>query len=197
MADAEIIWHGEESLRPLLLPIDDLVPMENNPNDHPPLNLRQIGQLLRDFGQLRLLVVKAGADGRFIVHKGNGTLEAAKELGWSHLACTKTDLDDESAKAYAVADNASARHSRDDDRAVKALLAGVEASGIDLHEFMPKRKRTKAEATAEAEGAAAEETGETEGKQRWVALVTLHSRQEMMVLQMALAARGFKSRQLK
>lgn len=197
MADIEIIWHGEESLRPLLLPIDDLVPMENNPNDHPPLNLRQIGQLLQDFGQLRLLVVKGTADGKFVVHKGNGTLEAAKELGWSHLACAKTDLDDEGAKAYAVADNASAKHSRDDDRAVNALLAGVEASGIDLHEFMPKRKRAKSEA-AEAEAAAGgDEAGESEGSQRWVVLVTMASRQAMMVLQMSLAARGFKSRQLK
>lgn len=72
-----------------------------NARKHSERNIEAIKQSLVRFGQQKPIVVTS--DG--IVKAGNGTLRAAWELGWTHLAAITTDLDNVRGDAFAVADN--------------------------------------------------------------------------------------------
>jgi ParB-like chromosome segregation protein Spo0J len=71
---------------------------------HPERNVAAIKASLRRFGQQKPIVV----DGKGVVRAGNGTLQAARELGWSEIAIVRTDLEGVEAVAYAIADNRTA-----------------------------------------------------------------------------------------
>jgi ParB-like chromosome segregation protein Spo0J len=75
-----------------------------NARRHTAANLAAIRRSLERFGQQRPLVV--APDGRIIA--GNGTYEAAAELGWEVVAVTVFDGTDEDARAFAIADNRTA-----------------------------------------------------------------------------------------
>ena len=62
-----------------------------------------IGSLTR-FGQQKPIVINESN----IVLAGNGTFQAAKSLGWTHIECVRTELGDMEAVAYAIADNRTA-----------------------------------------------------------------------------------------
>jgi len=83
------------------IPIDELLPDPDNARVHGQRNVEAIAASLDEFGQQKPLVIDA--DNRVL--SGNGTLEAAKELGWQRLACVRTDLEGPQAVAYAIADN--------------------------------------------------------------------------------------------
>lgn len=83
------------------LPIADLHFDPANARRHPERNLASIKASLARFGQQTPIVI----DSKNVVRKGNGTLAAAKELGWEAIQCVKTDLAGVDATAYAVADN--------------------------------------------------------------------------------------------
>jgi ParB family chromosome partitioning protein len=88
-----------------------------------------LDESLRRFGQRKPIVAKREYRGLAnVVLAGNGTLEAARRLGWSHVATAWFDGTDDEAREYAVADNASAERSRWDADALRALAAG----GTDL-----------------------------------------------------------------
>lgn len=68
---------------------------------------------------------------------GNGTLEAARALGWATVAITRipaTWTSDE-ARAYALADNRTAELATWDDDALGAALTSLDAAGWDLNEL--------------------------------------------------------------
>src|SRR5262245_55805464 len=67
-----------------------------NARAHPEKNLEAIKDSLRRFSQQKPIVV--ARDGTVIA--GNGTLAAAKALGWTHLACVVTNLDVDAARAF-------------------------------------------------------------------------------------------------
>lgn len=82
--------------------IDSLKNDPANPRKHNEKNIQAIAASLKEFGQQRPLVVTS--DG--IVVAGNGTLDAAKSLGWGEIAVHELPFDDlERARAYAIADN--------------------------------------------------------------------------------------------
>lgn len=72
-----------------------------NARKHPDRNLDAIKASLARFGQQTPIVV----DGKNIVRKGNGTLAAAKALGWSSVKAVRSDLPNVDMTAYAIADN--------------------------------------------------------------------------------------------
>lgn len=76
-----------------------------NARKHSQRNLDAIAGSLATFGQRRPLVVWDG-----IVIAGNGTLEAAKSLGWETIEITRVPADwtHDQARAYALADNRTA-----------------------------------------------------------------------------------------
>jgi hypothetical protein len=89
-----------------LIPIDDLTLDPNNARKHSERNLDAIAKSLLKFGQRKPIVV----DKNLTVIAGNGTVEAARSLGWKGLntVCVPKDWDSDTIKAYALADNRTA-----------------------------------------------------------------------------------------
>lgn len=118
-----------ESLRPLVVPIDTLVPDPANARTHDERNIQAIRGSLAKFGQRKPIVVQRAG---MIVRAGNGTLVAAKALGWTEIAAVVVDEGDVEATAYAIADNRTAELARWDDGVLGKLLQGLNGSGLEL-----------------------------------------------------------------
>lgn len=110
-------------LRSLARPIASLREDPQNARRHDRKNLAAITKSLDEFGQRKPIV--ALADGTVIA--GNGTLAAAKALGWSELAVA-TFEDEAKARAYAIADNRAGELATWDDGLLAAALSGVDDS---------------------------------------------------------------------
>ena len=100
----------------------------SNARKHPERNIATIVASLKRFGQQKPIVVDLSK----VVRAGNGTLEAARSLGWTHLDCVKTDLKGSDAIAYAIADNRTAELAEWDDDILAATLNGLLADDSDL-----------------------------------------------------------------
>ena len=87
------------------VPISGLAYDPNNARKHSAQNLKAIASSLEKFGQRKPIVVHNG-----VIIAGNGTLEAAKSLGWTEITVTEVpnDWDIATAKAFAIADNRTA-----------------------------------------------------------------------------------------
>lgn len=121
-----------DGLRDLLVPLDNLNLDPANARLHPERNRRALEASLRRFGQRKPIVVQR--DG-MIVRAGNGTVAAARALGWSHVAAVVLDDDHTTATAYAIADNRTAELAEWDDGVLAATLAGLEADGFNVDEL--------------------------------------------------------------
>lgn len=105
--------------------IEDLKFDNENARKHSKKNLDAIKASLRMFGQRKPIVVHNG-----VVIAGNGTLEAAKSLGWGQIEVVRTpdEWDADKAKAFALADNRSAELAEwDDERLLEQLLELADA----------------------------------------------------------------------
>lgn len=91
-----------EGLRSLLVPLDSLKPNPRNAKRHDDAQIEAIGRSLSEFGQHRPFFFRS-ADR--IVYGGNGSLEAARRLGWTHVAAIAIDEDEQRAAARGIADN--------------------------------------------------------------------------------------------
>jgi ParB-like chromosome segregation protein Spo0J len=67
-----------------------------------------------------------------IVRAGNGTLEAARRLGWDSIDCVKTDLKGSDAIAYAIADNRTSELAEWNSDVLAAQLNGLLADDEEL-----------------------------------------------------------------
>jgi hypothetical protein len=110
------------SLAPLSVPIVSLKLDPTNARRHPGRNLEVIKASLRDFGQRKPIIVKA--DDRTVI-AGNGTLMAAKELGWDAVAAVLVDDDQLTATRYGIVDNRSAELAEWDDENLGTLLSAM------------------------------------------------------------------------
>lgn len=108
--------------------IEKLVHDPNNARSHGEKNLEAIKGSLAKFGQQKPIVVNR----KNIVIAGNGTLEAAKALGWEKVKVVVTDLDDFSQTAFAIADNRTAELAAWDDEILSGTLKSLEAANFDL-----------------------------------------------------------------
>jgi len=84
--------------------VDDLILDPDNARLHSEKNIDSIKLSLKSFGQQKPIVI----DNDNMVAAGNGTLIAAKELGWSKIDIVRSDLDKDTLKAFAIADNRTA-----------------------------------------------------------------------------------------
>ena len=110
------------------LKIADLNEDPANVRKHSERNIEAIKGSLRAFGQQKPIVV----DGNGVVVAGNGTLAAARALGWETVAAVRTGLKGAERIAYAIADNRTAELAEwDDDALGKALHALSADSAID------------------------------------------------------------------
>lgn len=112
--------------------VESLTPDPENARRHDQRNLDAIAGSLRAFGQRRPLVVFGST-----VIAGNGTLEAAKTLGWTEISITRVPRDwtIEQARAYALADNRTAELAEWDTKVLADQLVDLDAVGWDVSEF--------------------------------------------------------------
>lgn len=120
--------------------IATLNPDPANVRKHGPRNLDTIKASLKKFGQQKPIVVDA--DG--VVVAGNGTLDAARALGWDKLEVVRTELTGTDATAYAIADNRTAELAEWDHEALGKMLSTIdfdyESAGFtnsDLESLLP------------------------------------------------------------
>ena len=101
----------------------------NNARKHSKRNLDAIAASLNKFGQRKPIVVHKDT-----VIAGNGTLEAARSLGWKEIGITRCpdDWDDDTAKAYALADNRTAELAEWDDAILATQLLDLDEMGWKL-----------------------------------------------------------------
>lgn len=99
--------------------IADLSEDPANARRHGERNLGQIKGSLRRFGQQKPIVV----DATNVVRAGNGTLAAARSLGWTTIAAVRSELVGAEMSAYAIADNRSAELAEWDAELLSAALA--------------------------------------------------------------------------
>jgi hypothetical protein len=121
--------HIADPLRSLAVAVADLNPDPANARLHPDRNLGAIEASLRVYGQRKPLVVRREG---MVVEAGNGTLEAAKRLGWTHVAAVLVDDDPITATGFAIADNRTAELAAWDEAALGKLLAELQAEDVDL-----------------------------------------------------------------
>lgn len=108
--------------------IDTLIPDPANARRHDQKNLDAIKGSLQKFGQQKNIVVRNN-----IVLAGNGTLEAAKALGWTHVTVKRADdLSSVDAAAFALADNRSAELASWDMETLGTALHSLREEGFDL-----------------------------------------------------------------
>lgn len=86
------------------IPLAELREDPANVRKHGTRNLASIKASLIRYGQQKPIVI----DAKNVVRAGNGTLAAARELGWPALDCVRTKLPPRDAQAYAIADNRTA-----------------------------------------------------------------------------------------
>lgn len=131
------------ALEPLVVDESTLVYDPLNARLHPERNMEAIKASLRLYGQVKPLVVRAAT--RHVV-AGNGTLAAARALGWRRIAATFVDMTEAEAAGYGLADNRTAELARWDFEVVgkverlMAELGGAEMVGWDLEELTALRQ---------------------------------------------------------
>lgn len=112
-----------------LVPISELTSDPENARRHSDRNLDTIKESLREFGQRKPIVATPAG----IVLAGNGTLEAAKRLGWTQIAVVTvpTTWTHEEARAYAIADNRTAELAKWNAPLLAEQLDNLEKQGFD------------------------------------------------------------------
>lgn len=115
------------------LAIDKLNLDPNNARKHDNANLEAIAGSLTQFGQRKPIVISKDNT----VVAGNGTLTAAKSLGWTEIDVVRVpaDWDADRIKAFALADNRTAELASWDDEVLNQQLAELDAAGFSIAEF--------------------------------------------------------------
>lgn len=108
--------------------ISSLVSDPSNARKHSEKNLEAIKGSLQKFGQQKNIVVRNN-----VVIAGNGTLEAAKALGWTHVTVKRADdMSATEATAYALADNRTAELAEWDFDVLGSTLHSLREEDFDL-----------------------------------------------------------------
>lgn len=113
--------------------ITNLTPDPNNARQHDEKNLKAIEGSLSQFGQRKPIVI----DQANVIVAGNGTVKAAKRLGWTEIQAVRVpaDWDADRIKAFALADNRTAELANWDQQVMAAQLLDLTEAGFDIEEF--------------------------------------------------------------
>lgn len=112
-------------------PISALIEDPSNARKHSKKNLDAIKGSLAKFGQQKPIVISSDN----IVIAGNGTLVAAKALGWDQIGVIRSKLKGTEAIAYAIADNRTGELAEWDDEALSLTLKSLQDMKFDLGEI--------------------------------------------------------------
>jgi len=109
--------------------IDELDLDSRNARKHDAKNLKAIADSLEQFGQRKPIVVW----GRTVV-AGNGTMAAARSLGWTEISVARVpdDWSSDQVKAYALADNRSAELAVWDEQVLASQLLELQEAEFDI-----------------------------------------------------------------
>lgn len=123
-----------DTLAELRVPIDQLIGYATNPRRG---DVATIKKSLKRIGQYRPVVVNRGTitGRRNEVLAGNHTVVAARELGWTEVAATFVDVDDDIAARIVLIDNRANDLATYDDGALLELLQSLpdlDATGFDV-----------------------------------------------------------------
>ena len=115
------------------LQIKDLTPDPQNARQHDEKNLKAIQGSLNQFGQRKPIVITEAG----VIVAGNGTVEAAKRLGWTKIDAVRVpgDWTPEQTKAFALADNRTAELAAWSPEVLASQLVELEAAGFEIEEF--------------------------------------------------------------
>ena len=102
--------------------IEDLHQDPENSRKHDERNLQAIRESLEAFGQQKPIVIDQ--EGKVVA--GNGTLEAARQLGWQEIKTVVTQLNGPTQTAFAIADNRTAELAAWDDEKLAESLARLQ-----------------------------------------------------------------------
>jgi len=116
-------------MRASRIAVDKLLQDPANVRQHSAKNIETIKASLARFGQQKPIVV----DGKGVVVAGNGTLAAARELGWQEVHVVRSALQGADRTAYAIADNRTAELAEWDDAALAEQLSAL---AIDDEEIL-------------------------------------------------------------
>lgn len=111
--------------------IDLLKSLPRNARKHSTRNLDVIKQSLKECGQQKPIVINEDN----VVLAGNGTMAAAKSLGWDKLWVSRTTLDKSRADLFAILDNRSAELAEWDAEDLTFALDELDNQGWDLKDF--------------------------------------------------------------
>jgi ParB-like chromosome segregation protein Spo0J len=113
--------------------LDELTLDPNNARTHDVKNLNAIAGSLEIFGQRKPIVI----DSANVVVAGNGTVQAAKLLGWKKIACVRipADWSDDQIKAYALADNRTAELAKWDEEILGIQLLELNEADFPIEKF--------------------------------------------------------------
>jgi len=120
-----------ESITHLAVPLDTLRTLAGNPRIG---NIDAISASYDEFGQVKPIVVRPNDDGTSTILAGNHQFQAAKRLGWTHIAVIPMDADDARAMAFAIADNRTNELGHTDDDLLHDALSGIIEDYGDLLE---------------------------------------------------------------
>jgi len=118
-----------DSLSGLVVPLSELKLLSKNPRKG---NVGAVVKSYSTFGQLKPIVARK-ATGEIIA--GNHQFLAAQELGWSEIAVVWADIDEKSARAYAVADNRTGELAEWDVNALIESLQDLDTALFDAAGF--------------------------------------------------------------
>ena len=113
--------------------IAKLTPDPANARTHDEANLKAIEGSLQEFGQRKPIVITKDN----VIAAGNGTVEAAKRLGWTDIEAVRVpaDWDADRIKAFALADNRTAELAAWDQQVMASQLLELQEAGFDIEEF--------------------------------------------------------------
>lgn len=134
MSESELGYIAE-GLRPLATAISEV--HEDAANVRVGHAVERIAASLRQYGQRKPIVANRSQGGK--VEAGNGTLAAARSLGWSHVAVVWVEDDAATAAGFSIADNRTGDLSHWDVEALRdvvdtlpdSIFTGFEAGELD------------------------------------------------------------------
>lgn len=113
--------------------VTDLVLDPDNVRKHGEKNITAIKDSLRQFGQVKPIVVNS----KLKVVAGNGTLRAALDLGWVKLNVIQLpeDWDSNKIKAFAIADNRTSELAEWETELLNLQLEELQEEGYQLEDL--------------------------------------------------------------
>ncbi len=112
-----------------LVPINKLVPYQNNARTHSPEQINKLRSSLREFGFINPVII----DRDYGVIAGHGRLLAAKEEGIKEVPCVFADhLTEAQKKAYILADNRMAMDAGWDEEMLRVEIEALQEDAFDL-----------------------------------------------------------------